>query len=212
MTGVAWVAAGSLLEIRRQCDALAPGRSTVSDGTIGDARHVQEGLTSDHNPRFYLGAWYVTAIDITNDVRHGMPGEWLATSLAVAGDPRVKYIIWDRHIWETSGPHRYQWQEFGGDPHTSHVHLSVEMTPLAVQSQILWTLPVFDAFRTKPLTLSGSSGLAVRVIQTILHVAVDGQFGPLTEKAVREFQVQTGLTVDGIVGPHTWTTFSTIWR
>lgn len=212
MVDVAWVAAGSLLEIRRQCDALAPTRSTASDGTIGDARHVQEGVTSDHNPRFYLGKWYVTAIDITNDVAHGMPGEWLAASLAITGDPRVKYVIWDRHIWMTSGPHRYQWQQFEGDPHTSHVHLSVEMTPLAVQSQIVWTLPVFDSFRNKPLTLTGSTGLAVRVIQTILNITADGQFGPLTLKAVKEFQVHTGLSVDGIVGPHTWATMQTVWR
>jgi len=35
-------------------------------------------------------------------------------------------------------------------------------------------------------------------------VAVDGDFGPRTEEAVRAYQKEKKLVVDGIVGPQTW--------
>ena len=51
----------------------------------------------------------------------------------------------------------------------------------------------------------GSTGANVRYLQTALGgLKVDGQFGPITDKAVRAFQAARGLKVDGIVGPITW--------
>ena len=44
----------------------------------------------------------------------------------------------------------------------------------------------------------------VRALQEILHLHVDGIFGPLTEEAVKQYQQEHGLTPDGIVGPKTW--------
>lgn len=35
-------------------------------------------------------------------------------------------------------------------------------------------------------------------------IDVDGEYGPDSEKACREFQAEAGLKVDGIVGPDTW--------
>lgn len=49
----------------------------------------------------------------------------------------------------------------------------------------------------------GSIGAAVEELQKLLKIVVDGDFGPITEKAVIEFQKLCGLKVDGIVGENT---------
>jgi len=49
----------------------------------------------------------------------------------------------------------------------------------------------------------GSSGSSVQALQRVLGVTPTGNFGPVTARAVRAFQSSHGLTVDGIVGPHT---------
>ncbi|XRG80045.1 peptidoglycan-binding protein [Rossellomorea sp. GAMAL-10_SWC] len=46
--------------------------------------------------------------------------------------------------------------------------------------------------------------MQVKKIQVIISVKVDGIFGTLTEKAVKEFQRKNDLVVDGIVGVKTW--------
>ena len=51
----------------------------------------------------------------------------------------------------------------------------------------------------------GSTGDAVRAVQSqFTFLTVDGDFGNLTDAAVRGFQNMSGIEVDGIVGPQTW--------
>jgi len=55
----------------------------------------------------------------------------------------------------------------------------------------------------------GSKGEKVRLIQEWLclhgfHIYIDGDFGPATDSAVRQFQRRKGLKIDGIVGRKTF--------
>ena len=60
----------------------------------------------------------------------------------------------------------------------------------------------------------GSTGKDVKFAQLILYltckdminnaISIDGQFGAITEQAVKVFQEKNGRGVDGIVGPSTW--------
>jgi len=60
----------------------------------------------------------------------------------------------------------------------------------------------------------GDSGSAVERLQSALARrnfapgAIDGDFGPRTERALRNFQTQAGLAVDGIAGPAAWAVLS----
>jgi len=49
----------------------------------------------------------------------------------------------------------------------------------------------------------GFRGPGVKCLQDALEIAADGIFGPLTQKAVINFQKSKGLVPDGIVGPKT---------
>ena len=64
------------------------------------------------------------------------------------------------------------------------------------------------------LLRNGSRGEEVRELQQKLSDAgfdpgpIDGIFGSKTDAAVRKFQESKGITVDGIVGPMTWSKFN----
>ena len=65
---------------------------------------------------------------------------------------------------------------------------------------------------SKPTLRKGSTGEYVTLAQTKLiqkgypcgDSGADGKFGAQTEKAVKRFQQDNGLTVDGVIGPKTW--------
>ena len=50
----------------------------------------------------------------------------------------------------------------------------------------------------------GRKGAPVRILQEALGVAADGDFGSGTQKALKEWQSDNGLTADGIAGPDTF--------
>jgi peptidoglycan hydrolase-like protein with peptidoglycan-binding domain len=58
--------------------------------------------------------------------------------------------------------------------------------------------------RSDAMLVSSGGADAVSRLQSALHLSADGNFGPETEAAVRRLQARHGMTVDGIVGPATW--------
>ena len=50
----------------------------------------------------------------------------------------------------------------------------------------------------------GLSGEPVRRLQAKLGVEADGEFGPATDKALRDWQTKNGLAADGVAGPDTF--------
>lgn len=134
-----WRVAVALLVLRSQVDALWPGRRKDSEGTIGDENHM---LTdSDHNPWVRDGLMgVVTAMDITHDPANGCDCERIAQALVLARDPRLKYIIWNRRILNsTVAP--WTWRPYKGrSPHTVHIHISVESRKSLYDDKRPWML------------------------------------------------------------------------
>lgn len=125
---MAWRVARSLDALLAEVNDSAPKRSKLSDGSIGDARHSSR--RSDHNPCECCAV--VCARDFTHDPEGGFDAgvfsEWLRQRV-LAGEPRVKYVIFRRRIF--SGRNQRHpaglWRRYyGTNPHTSHVHVSVD--------------------------------------------------------------------------------------
>ncbi len=56
-----------------------------------------------------------------------------------------------------------------------------------------------------PVIQKGSKGTAVSMLQAMLGVSVDGNFGNDTDTSLKAFQKNVKLTADGICGKDTWT-------
>jgi peptidoglycan hydrolase-like protein with peptidoglycan-binding domain len=91
------------------------------------------------------------------------------------------------------------------------MHVSVNSTPNHFDAEHEWSLfprahmSTADDPRSRPILRRGSKGEDVRTLQRVIGgLVIDGDFGPITEQAVRKFQHENELSIDGIVGPMTW--------
>jgi murein DD-endopeptidase MepM/ murein hydrolase activator NlpD len=73
--------------------------------------------------------------------------------------------------------------------------------PVVAPQAAIVTPPVIKAFVSLK---KGSKGSAVKSLQTALKITADGDFGPITEKAVKAYQTKKGLPVTGIADESTW--------
>jgi murein L,D-transpeptidase YcbB/YkuD len=207
---MAWRLAKSLDKLRQQINEAAPRRVKISDGTIGDAAHTSRA--SDHNPWVKDGkTGVVTALDITHDPRNGVDGEAIAKALKASGDTRLKYIIWNRKIWNPSISSA--WRKYTGvNPHDRHIHVSVVDKKDLYDHTATWkwgrSLTIADAPEVivRPLLMKGSAEAAVQIAKKALltELTAEAGFGPLLDGLVRGFQTREGLAVDGKIGSYTW--------
>lgn len=140
-----WRIAQALVKLRDEINRQAPNRSKASDGSIGDAAHRTRD--SDHNPWIEDGSTgVVSALDITHDTAGGCSAETLAESLRSGRDPRVKYVIWNRRImssYTSSGIPPWTWRTYSGsNPHTKHLHISLNSEKSHYDSTAPWRVSV----------------------------------------------------------------------
>ena len=81
--------------------------------------------------------------------------------------------------------------------------------PAAPAGATLARLVSFYSSSPGPAVLrKGDVGPAVSVAQQVVKAGADGNFGPLTETAVKTFQSAHGLPADGVVAGTTWAAFA----
>lgn len=206
---MAWRMAKSLEILRSQVNAKWPARSKNSDGSIGDVSHSSR--TSDHNPD---PSGVVRAIDITHDPKGGFDSYAFADMLLKNQDTRLKYVISNKRIGAgPAGPSPGVWRKYtGANPHNHHCHISVVADSRGDDTQS-WNIAELTgpapeavaAYVPPPPTLrKGARGDDVKKLQALLHITIDGQFGPKTEAAMKQFQKDNHLVADGICGPMSW--------
>jgi hypothetical protein len=128
---VSYVVDNGLDVLLAQIDAIAPGRSKASDGSIGDAAH--QARTSDHNPESPPPPGnpddQVDARDFTHDPAHGADMGQISERIRLSRDRRVRYVIFSGRIFY--GYNRpdlpaFTWTEYHGtDDHSGNMHVSV---------------------------------------------------------------------------------------
>ena len=161
-------------------------------------------------------------------VGNGWMQAWADLLVAYSAELGIQCVIYNRRIWSSSYPDG--WRPYTGTvPHTDHAH--VEQTHDSANTlTVARILEVIggDAPAPRPAPPVPSVGRPtvrrgvmnnehVRVLQDNLRrrfpayrheigylISVDGDFGPRTERWVKEYQQRAGLKVDGIVGPATW--------
>lgn len=175
-----------------------PGdKAAAYDITYTDAQSGNYGTIADHSTRLY--------------------------NAGKNNDPRMKgwYEFFGNIDWDTAveGWNYARAQAASSDSsHLWHIHLSElrEMLNCWVNKDAAWSVMVgetLSAWKKRlgfPVQYCGVNlkldtwGAAVCLVQTRLGISADGEFGPNTDTAVKNFQRSAGITADGVVGPTTW--------
>ncbi len=189
-----WRVARSVSGIIAEVNAAAPKRSRKSDGTKGDPAHATR--ESDHNPN---AKGVVCAVDLTHDPEHGADMAKLSELLVAIPHPALKYVIFHGRI--ASRTKGWKWLPYKGtNPHNHHMHVSVG--PMVYDDTSYWGAGL--AWRPPTQLATGTRGDQVKLLQRLLHTPQTGVVDARTLSVIHHFQNKSGLKVDGVVGPKTW--------
>lgn len=199
------------------------GKKTMSVHATGRAMDVSRRKTGKHrgSNRTYLlrvCEWLTANAD---EIGLELLCDYQWTGQLPNGKPAAARI-WkcDRIAWKAQVPGSIM---YGGSGDWLHIELDPDHANRTDWvAAIVATMPTPEtpdptppkpdeppAYSGRP-SKQGSTGKQVEAIQRQLRLRgydcgnADGKFGPRTDAAVRQFQMDHGLTVDGIVGPKTW--------
>jgi peptidoglycan hydrolase-like protein with peptidoglycan-binding domain len=201
--------------------------AATSKTTYGIGRNCNSGVT-EHSEGRALD-WMLSVNNPTQKAIADSVTTWLSAPDA-QGRPGamarrfgIMYIIWNRHMWRAYDPGR-GWAPYTGPvPHTDHIHFSfswdgaykrtswwtgkalttIDLGPVAPPVLPPVTSPVGTP-TGYPTLARGSRGPDVAIGQRVVGTTADGDFGPLTETAVRTWQSRNGVAVTGQLDQPTW--------
>jgi hypothetical protein len=118
------------IAVLRQATAIAPKRMKASDGLLPSAAHLKQSPTSDHNTGL--------AVDLTHDPKNGIDCELIFEKLKE--DERVAYLIFNKKIWSRQRRKEGNRKYSGSNPHTKHLHISINDSHANDTSPWFWWL------------------------------------------------------------------------
>ena len=209
-----WRTAHALDTLRVEINLRWPGRSKVSDGTIGDAAHAAR--TSDHNPWLTVdGIGVVRAFDCT---AAGIDANGYAEhlrQLGKAGDPRLTgggYVIWNKRI--ASERDDWAWRPYtGSNGHTHHIHLSLSRRRAGFDSRASWGINGIGRPKPPPPNVDPNKGRTWRQFaKNATDASIynkpkmpgrDNEVSELQMLLVKLGHLRNQTDVDGVYGPRT---------
>jgi hypothetical protein len=201
--------------------------AVAQDWADQQAARLQQGLPPEHRPNNAYGEnmYWAWSTPDQPDLSPTAAVQWWAseqqyydydTNTCAAGEQCGHYT---QLVWSTTtqvGCGRSVWTATDGMHHVLWVCNYAPAGNLTINGEKLRPYSVSDtpppgtgcAYNWTRTLEIGAQGEDVAELQRRLNAAgadlyVDGDFGPVTDQAVRDFQAANRLEVDGIVGPET---------